>query len=198
MRAIRSVVGPRLDEQRTVSRYKLENDLRAWYLHNCQEHVGPDQHRYFKERRQARRWFRELCDNTHFQNVLVVLRKEQKTLDRTISLVTWLKDAQRIVNKQLLPYKGAGRLSAQDTIDAEGGLKGLLSLELDNRLPDGINKRSTAIVGLLDFLGLPSTVQEVAADLRRHARASVMPAKPKGAMEITRLLDSWEAPNRKD
>jgi len=196
LRATRSVIDPVLQEQRAFSRYKLENDLRAWYLHTCRERKDPDQHRYFRGRRIARRWYRELCDNSHFQNVLAAFRREQEPLDRAISFVSWLKDAQQMVNKQLLPYHGAGRVSALDKVDAEGGLQVLLAPELDDRLPSSILNHSTTIAGFLDFLGLPSTTKDVVAALRRHTRASVMPAKPEGAKEITRLLHSWGAPNR--
>ncbi len=101
-----------------------------------------------------------------------------------------------MVNNHSIPHKKAGRLSAPDKVDAEGGLQVLLSPELDDRLPNGVRKRPTTIAGLLDFLGLPSTGKEVTAALRRHARASVIPAKPESAVEITRLLYSWGAPNR--
>ncbi len=197
MRA-RSVIGPALYEQKVVSRLELEDGLRAWYLHTCQTPIDPDKRRYFKQRREARHWFRELCDNQHFQNVLVAFRKEREPLSRAISLVSRLKDAQQIVNKQLIPYKKAGRVSAVDKVDAAGGLQVLLSPELADRLPHGVIKHSTTIAGLLDFLGLPSTTKDVASALRRHARASVIPTKPEGAIEITRLLHSWGALNRED
>ena len=112
--------------------------------------------------------------------------------------MSWLKDVQQIVSKQLIHYKKAGRLSTVDKVDAAGELQVLLSPKLDDHLPHGIIKHSTTIAGLLDFLGLPSTGQEVGAALRRHARASVIPAKPAGAIVITRLLHSWGAPNRED
>lgn len=199
MTAVRSVISPALHEHRAVSGYKLENDLRAWYLHAWYEkHIDPDQRGYFTRRREARRWFRQLCDNPHFQNVLIALRREQEPLHRAISLVSWLKDVQRIVKEQSIPYKEAGRLSALDKFDTDGGLREPLLAELDNRLPDGIKKRPTTIAGLLDFLGVPSTGQEVATVLRRYARASVIPAKPEGAKEIARLLHSWGAPNREN
>ncbi len=197
MRA-RSVIGPALYEQKMVSRFELEDGLRAWYLHTCQERIDPDKRRYFKRRQEARRWFRELCDNQHFQNVLAAFRKELEPLNRAISLVSWLKNARQMVNNQSIPYKKAGRLSALDKVDGEGGLQVLLSPELDNRLPHGIIKHATTIAGLLDFLGVPSTTKDVAAALRRHARASVIPAKPEGAIVITRLLHSWGASNRED
>ncbi len=194
----RSVIGPALYEQKMVSRFELEDGLRAWYLHTCQERIDPDKRRYFKRRQEARRWFKELCDNQHFKKVLAVLRREQEPLNRAILIVSWLKDARQMVNNQSIPYKKAGRLSALDKVDGEGGLQVRLSPELDDRLPHGIIKRSTTIAGLLDFLGLPSTTKEVAAALHRYARASVIPARPEGAIEITRLLHSWEAPTRED
>ncbi len=196
MRAAHSVIGPALYAQRAVSRYELENDLRAWYLRTCQERIDSDKHRYFQRRREARRWFRALCNNPHFQNVLTAFSREQQPLGQAISLVSWLKDAQRLVNEQSIPYKKDGRLSTLDKLDTTGGLQVLLSPKLDERLPNGARKRPTTIAGLLDFLGLPSTGKEVTAALRRHARASVVPGKPESAVEITRLLYSWGAPNR--
>ena len=195
MIAAHSVIGLALYAQRAVSRYELENDLRAWYLRTCQERIDSDKHRYFQRRREARRWFRALRDNHHFQNTLVAFRREKEPLSGAISLVSWLKDAQRLVNEQSIPYKKAGRLSTLDKLDTTGGLQVLLSPKLDDRLPNAARKRPTTIAGLLDFLGLPSTGKEVTAALRRHARASVSPAKPESAIEITRLLYSWGAPN---
>lgn len=103
-----------------------------------------------------------------------------------------------MVNEQFVPYKKAGRLSTLDKLDTKGGLQVLLSPELDDRIPNGVRKRPTTIAGLLDFLGLSSTGKEVVAVLRRYARTSVSPAKPAGAVEITRLLTSWGMPNRAD
>ena len=195
MRAAHSVINPASYAQRAVSRYQLDNDLRMWYLRMCQERVDSDGQRYFERRREARRWFRALCDNRHFHKVLADFRREKEPLSQAISLVSWLKDAQQTVNNQFIPYKGVGRLSTLDKLDAKGGLQVLLSPKLDDRLPNGARKRPTTIAGLLDFLGLPSTHQEVASALRRYAQASVIPAKPKSAVEITRLLYSWGAPN---
>ncbi len=194
----RSVTGPALVEQKMVSRFELEDGLRAWYLHTCQERIDPDKRRYFNQRREARHWFRELCDNRHFKIVLAAFSKEREPLNRAILLVSWLKDAQQIVSKQLIPYKKAGRLCTVDKVDAAGELQVLLSPKQYDRLPRGNIKHATTIAGLLDFLGLPSTTKDVAAALRRHAHASVTSAKPEGAIVITRLLHSWGAPNSED
>lgn len=193
-----SVTGSALHVRRALSGHALENDLRAWYLRSCREHLDPTEQGYFKGRREARRWFKKLCNNQHFQHVVAAFRSEQEALSRTISLVSWLKDAQQTVNSRFVPYKRSGRLSELDKLHADGGLREPLFPELDKRLPRDVTHRSTTIAGLTDFLGLPSTGKEVVATLRRHAQPSVVPKKPRGAIEITRLLQSWGAPNRKD
>ncbi len=181
--------------QRAISRYELENNLRAWYLRTCQERLDYDKQRYLERRREAHRWFKALCDTRHFQNILTAFSTEQKPLGQAISLVSWLDEAQDMVHEQFIPYEKDGRLSTLDKLDTTGGLQVLLSPELDSRVPKGVRARLATIAGLLDFLGVPSTGKEVAAALRRYAQASVRPAKPEGAIAITRLLHSWEAPN---
>lgn len=192
-----SVISPALHVQRALLGHGLQNGLRAWYLRSCREHSEPTEHGYFEGRREARRWFRELCNNRHFRHVVAAFRNEQEALSRTIALVGWLKDAQRRVNNRLIPYKSSGRLSQLDKLNADGGLREPLFPELDKRLPLAITRRSTTIAGLSDFLGLPSTPKEVVAVLHRHAQASVIPAKPRGAVEITSLLQSWDAADRR-
>ena len=196
--SVSGATSPAMHVQRALLGQGLENGLRAWYLRSCREHIDPAEHGYFERRREARRWFKELCSNQHFQHVVAAFRsEEEEALSRTISLVGWLKDAQRTVNNRIIPYKSSGRLSQLDKLNADGGLREPLFPELDKRLPLAISRRSTTIAGLSDFLGVPSTPKEVVAALHRHAQAAVVPAKPRGAVEITSLLQSWEAPNRR-
>jgi len=188
------VSGSALHVHKAVPRHELEHDLRVWHLRRCREHSDPAGPSYFQGRREARCWFKKLCNNQDFQHVVATLRSERDALSRTISLVGWLKDAQQTVDNQVIPYKRSGRLSQLDKLNADGGLREPLFREIDERLPRTITRRSTTIAGLADFLGVPSTGKEVVTALRRHGQTSPAPSKPSGAIEITRLLQSWEAP----
>ena len=180
--------------QKTVSRHDLENELRAWHLRKCQEHSDSetDKQSYFRERREDRRWFRALRDNQDFQRVISAFSRESNPVSRSISLVSWMKAAQKSVDNQSIPYKQSGRVSQLDKVN--GGLRERFFPELDKRLPDVLIRRSGTIAGLSDFLGLPTDSREVVSTLRRHLRASVAPTKPRGAIEITELLQAWRAP----
>lgn len=188
-----------LHTQRTSSRHALQHDLRVWYLRTCRE--CPDgvagNRSYFRGRRADRHWFKRLCENQHFQSVISALSREQESLSRSISLVSWLKVAQQTVDDHSIPYKQSDRLSQLDQTHAAGGLRAVIFPELDKRLPDSLAKRPTAIASLSDFLGLPSAGIDVVRILRRHAPAPVPAKKSIGAAEITGLLLAWRVPGKK-